>query len=128
MLPAILLLNLVLCLIDAGADASPKPGSEDLENLVGKLESRLRLMETRLEETEQNNQEMKRRLEELEDKMKTEKDELEKREQETKASTSKLKMEVEESLRKELASNFSSNNALMKPSLRDLPIVLIFVW
>ena len=128
MLPAILLLNLVLCLTDAGADASPKPGSEDLENLVGKLESRLRHMETRLEETEQNNQEMKRRLKELEDKMRTEKDELERREQETKASTSKLKMEVEESLRKELASNFSSNNALTKPSLRDLPIVLISAW
>ena len=50
----ILLLNLVLCLTDAGADAksSPEPGSEGLENLVEKLESRLRDMEARLEETE----------------------------------------------------------------------------
>ena len=71
MLLPILLLNLVLCLTDAGADAksSPEPGSEGLENLVEKLESRLRDMEKRLEETEQNNQEMKRRLEEFAEKM-----------------------------------------------------------
>ena len=128
MLLAILLLNFVLCLTDAGADAksSPEPGSEGLENLVEKLESRLRDMEKRLEETEQNNQEMKRRLEEFAEKMRT--DEFEKREQGTKTSRSKLKMEVEEALRKEFASNFSHNNALTKPSLRDLPIVIISAW
>ena len=130
MLLPILLLNLVLCLTDSGADAksSPEPGSEGLENLVEKLESRLRDMEKRLEETEQNNQEMKRRLEEFAEKMRTEKDEFEKREQGTKTSRSKLKMEVEEALRKEFASNFSHNNALTKPSLRDLPIVIISAW
>ena len=47
MLPTILILNLVLCVTHAGA--SPKPG---LEDLVEKLESRLRDMEMRLEETE----------------------------------------------------------------------------
>merc|ERR1719400_1185512 len=40
---------------------------------------------------------------------------------------SKLKIEVEESLRKEIVSNLS-NSALAKPSLRDLPIVLISAW
>ena len=139
MLPVILLLNLILCISDA--ESSPK--LDDLENMVEKLESRLRDMETRLEETEtrleskdkemermeQNNQEMKRRLEELEDKMRNEKDELEKRRKGIKTSTSKQKMEMEESLRKEIASNFS-NAALTvtKPSLRDLPIVIISAW
>ena len=38
-------------------------------------------------------------------------------------------MEVEEeSLKKEMASNFSNNNALTNPSLSDLPIVMIPAW
>ena len=60
--------------------------------------------------------------------MKEEKNELERG---MKASTSKLRKEVEESeesLRKEIASNFTNGNALTKPSLRDLPIVLISAW
>merc|ERR1712130_244905 len=138
MLAIILLLNLILCISDA--KSSPKSGLEDLENLVEKLESRLRDMETRLEETErrleskdkemermeQNNQDMKTRLEELEDKMRNENDELEKKKEGMKKLTSKLKMEVEESSRKEIASNLP-NPALTvtKPSPRDLPIVVI---
>ena len=96
-----------------------------MEETEKRLESKDKEMEIRLE---QNNQETKRRLEELEDKVRTEKEEFEKREQETQESTSKLKMEVEESLRKEFASNFSSDVALTKPSFRDLPIVLISAW
>merc|ERR1719220_1007779 len=98
MLLPILLLNLVLfCLTDAGTDAkfSPKPGLEGLENLVEKLESRLRHMETRLEETETR---------------------LESGDNEMEILESRLK-ETEEFLRKEFASNFSINAALMKPSL-----------
>merc|ERR1712233_192712 len=100
------------------------------------VESRLRDMETRLESKEkemermeQNNQEMKRRLEELENKMRNEKDELETRKKGMKTSTSKQKMQVDDSLRKEIASNFT-NAALTvnKPSLRDLPIVVISAW
>ena len=48
---------------------------------------------------------------------------MEKRESGLEAS--KLRMEVEESLKQEFAANFSNNNALTKPSLRDLPIVII---
>jgi len=142
MLSVILILNLILCLPDA--KSSPKPGLEDLENLVEKLvASRLKDMETRTEETEmrlkskekemermeQNNQEMKRRLEELENKMRNEKDELETRKKGMKTSTSKQKMQADDSLRKEIASNFT-NAALTvnKPSLRDLPIVVISAW
>merc|ERR1711894_445227 len=78
---------------------------------------------------EQNNQEMKRRLEELEDKMRNEKDELETRKKGMKTSTSKQKMEMDESLIKEIASNFSNTAlTLNKPSPRDLPIVVISVW
>ena len=52
--------------------------------------------------------------------------ETEKRLAELEASTSKLRMEVEKSLRKEIASNIT--NALSNPSVRDLPIVLISAW
>merc|ERR1712212_367988 len=80
MLLTILLFNLVLCLTHAGA--SPKPGSNALESLVEKLESRLRDMEIRLEETEarleSKDKEMEMRLEELEGKAKKENDELNK--------------------------------------------------
>merc|ERR1712212_44196 len=131
MVLTILLLTLVLSsLTDAGADAesSPKLGLEDLEDLVEKLvESRLRDMETRMQndkekqakekkELEAKIKDMEMRLEELEDNMKEEKDELE---------ASKLRMEVEEeSSRKESA----SNNALTNPSLRDLPIIIISAY
>merc|ERR1712172_230342 len=105
MLLKILLLGLVLVLTDA--KCSPQ---QDLEDLVEKLESRLRDVETRL-------------MEELKDKVKEEKDELEKKGFE--ASTSKLRLEVaEEFLRKEN----TSNNALTIPSLRDLPIVIISAY
>ena len=59
--------------------------------------------------------EMETRLEELEDQL----------EGEMKASASKLKIDVEESSRQGVASNFSiSNIALTNPSLGDLPIVI----
>merc|ERR1711990_548639 len=151
MLLTILLPNFVLLsLTDAGpadAKSSPKLGSEGLENLVEKLELRLRDMETKFEEMEKwtkhkeeeqaeenkklkaKNKEMETRLQELEEKTEKEKDETEKREKGSKASTSKLRMEVEEeSSRKEIASNISNNDALTNPSLRDLPIVIISAW
>ena len=144
MLGAILLLSLVLPSLTDELNFSQRHGWEDFENLVEKLESRLRDMEIRLGETEarleskdrememrleQKNQEMETRLNELEEKMKEE-NELENFRTELEASTSKLKKDVtEESLRKEIASN-TSNYALSltKPSLRDLPIVLISAW
>ena len=144
MLGAILLLSLVLPSLTDELNFSQKHGWEDCENLVEKLESRLRDVEIRLGETEarleskdrememrleQKNQEMETRLNELEEKMKEE-NELENFRTELEASTSKLKKDVtEESLRKEIASN-TSNYALSltKPSLRDLPIVLISAW
>ena len=144
MLLIILLLSLVLCsLTNSGASAksSPKQCLEgSLENLVEKLESRLRDMEIRLEETEtrleskdkemkmrleQNNQETAKQLEELEDKAK---EEMENKEKQFEASISKLRIELEESLRKEIASRYSNNSLLINPTLRDLPIVLISAW
>merc|ERR1712222_169979 len=66
-------------------------------------------MEMRLESKDE---EMEMRLEELEGKAKKEKDSLD-----------KLRTEA-----KEVPSNNASNNALTKPSLRDLPIVIISAW
>ena len=132
----------------ADAESSPKQGSEGLENLVKKLESRLRDVETKfqdekekLEEMEMRMKhkeeeqakekkelkgkikEMETRLEELEDQLEGEKDEIEKGQM--KASASKMKIDVEESSRQGVASNFSiSNIALTNPSLGDLPIVI----
>ena len=130
MLTTKLLLSLILCLAyHDGADAefSPKRSLEDWGTLVEKLESRLRELETRVDDEkrklEAKDREMEMRLEELEEKIK----EGEKRERELEASMSKLKMEVEDSLRKEIVANLA-NNTLEKPSLRDLPIVLISAW
>ena len=103
------------------------------------LESKLREMEIKMEdekakeakekkELEAKNQEMETRLEELEDRLKEEKNEMEKTVRGLEASISKLRIEVGESLRKEIASNSSNSNALTKSSLRDLPIVLISAW
>ena len=57
--------------------------------------------------------------------LKEEKDELDRKERGLEAATSKLRIKKEESLRKEIASNFSNKSALSKPSLRDLLNVLI---
>ena len=141
MLLTILLLSLGLglCYTDANQD------TEGLENLVKKLEFRLRDMETRmrdekekmevrLEEMEmkltneneklaKEKKDVERRLENLEDKMKEDE-----QERGMEASTSNLRKEVEEPLRKEMASKYSDNNVLTNPSLRDFPIVLISAW
>ena len=89
MLLSIVILNLVLCLTWADVKSSPKQG---LEDLVEKLEFRLRDVETRLESKEKE-------MEALEDKMKEEKEDMKKRERGLEASISKLRMEMEESLR-----------------------------
>ena len=142
MLLKILLLSLVLSLtyvVGTDSMSSPKQGLEGgLESLVERLEFRLREMEKRMHEEKENHtkekEELEARLEsklremearqseELAEKMKKERKMFEKREREREASISKLKLEVEESLR-----NFS-NDALTKPSLRDLPIVIISAW
>ena len=150
MLLKILLLGLVFCLTDA--KSSPQ---QDLEDLVEKLESRLRDMETRFQDEkkklelklEEMEMEMKhekdkqanekkeleekiakmetRLMEEFKDKMKQERDELEKNMMELEASTAKLRLEVEE---ESLRKENTSNNALTNPSLRDLPIVIISAY
>jgi len=155
----ILLLNLALLNLPyVGADArsSPKQSLEgSLENLVKKLESRLRDLEIEIQDDKEK---QKLRLKENEKRIKSEKEkhakekkELEDRleakdkevetrlqeladktrelERKLKASISELRMEVkEESFKKESASNFSNSIALTKPSLRDLPIVIISAW
>ena len=50
---------------------------------------------------------------------------MDRKERGLEAATSKLRIKKEESLRKEIASNFSNKSALSKPSLRDLLNVLI---
>ena len=144
MLLAILHLNFILLSLTdaepADVKSSSNLGLEDgLGNLVEKLESRLRDLETKMQNDkekeakekkelesrlEAKDKEMERRLQEFEERMKEEKHELQKRDMIFKASTSKLRMEVEE----EIASNISNNNALTNPSLRDLPIVFISAW
>ena len=150
MLLTILLLNLVTHLTNAGG--MPQVGLEGLENLVEKmvesrlrdverkiqdgkekLESRLEELEMKLkdekqtrakerEELEERNKELERRVDELEERMK---EELGKGKMELEASRSKMRMEKEE----EVATNYyNATNALTKPSLRDLPIVLISAW
>ena len=94
---------------------------EELEAKVEDMERKAQELETRLETKDT---EMETRLKELEDKMEEEINKLETSARGFEASASKLRMEVEESLRKP---NFT-NNALTKPSLRDLPIVLISAW
>ena len=104
----------LVSLLLAGAALAQKELEARNEGMERRLEARYREMETRIEAKEK---EMETMLQQL-DKMK----------REMEGSASKLRMEVEENLRKEIASNFSDSNALMKPSLRDVPIVLISVW
>merc|ERR1711863_211353 len=86
--------------------------------LKGEKESRAK--ERR--ELEARNSELERRVEDLEERMK---EELGKGKMELEASRSKMRMEKEE----EVATNYyNATNALTKPSLRDLPIVLISAW
>ena len=125
------------------AESSPQLGLEGLQNLVEKLESRLRDVETRMQEEKYilefrleememtmkhkdgKQKEMQTKLEELEAERKKDKDELEKRERlEAPISTAKKRM-VEESSGYKISSNSSNRIALKKLSPRDLPIVFI---
>ena len=76
MLLTILLLNLALSsLADAGTDAksSPKKGSEGLENLVEKLESRLRDVEAKFQDEKEKLEEMEMRMKHKEEEQAKEK-------------------------------------------------------
>ena len=105
MLLRILLPSLLLSLAYAGADATspPKTSLEVLENLVEKLQFRLRDMELRLEETAKEKKEMEEKLESKDKEMEARLEEL----------GDKMKV---------------NSAALTKPSLRDLPIVIISAW
>ena len=97
-----------------------------LEELEDKMEERLEEMKMKMEEEKERQAEEKKRLEarnkEMESRLENEVDKIKRG---FEASTSKLRIEVEESLRKEI----TFNNALMtKPSLRDLPIILISAY
>merc|ERR1711953_496206 len=139
MLLAILLLSLVLT--KTGTDAKSSLGLQDLENLVKQMELKMKDMESRLEETEMRmrygekerenleakNKEMETRLEELEEQLKECNGGLGKIDSDLEASKSEQKRGAENSSTKELASSYP-HNALTKPSLRDLPIILISAW
>ena len=137
MLQTILLLNIVLYLSNADAKSTQEQGCEDLENLVEnlletkmqsereKLEIRFKEMEKEMKEKiqeletrlESKDKEMERRLEELKDSMKEERE----------AWMSKLRLEVDESLIKDSATN-NSTTGLTKPSLSSSPFLLISAW
>ena len=125
MLLAILLLSLVLT--KTGTDAKSSLGLEDLENLVKEMELKMKDMESRLEETETKNKEMETRLEEMEEQLKECNGGLGKIDSDPEASKSEQKRGAENSSTKEFAARYP-HNALTKPSLRDLPIILISAW
>ena len=107
MVLVILLLSLVLT--KTGTDAKSSLGLGDLENLV-------KQMELKIKDLEAKNKEMETKLEELG-----------KIDSDLEASKSEQKRGAENSSTKEFASSYP-HNALTKPSLRDLPIILISAW
>ena len=136
MVLVILLLSLVLT--KTGTDAKSSLGLEDLENLVKQMELKMKDMESRLEETaekqekerkdlEAKNKEMETRVKELEEQLKGGNGGLKKNYSDLKASVAKQKRGAENSSTNEFASSYP-HNALTKPSLRDLPIILISAW
>merc|ERR1711953_1058684 len=122
MLLVILLLSLVLT--KTGTDAKSSLGLEDLENLVKQMELKMKDMESRLEAKDK---EMEARLEELEEQLKECYGGLGKLDSDLEASKSEQKRGAENSSTKEFASSYP-HNALTKPSLRDLPIILISAY
>merc|ERR1711953_827525 len=139
MVLAILLLSLVLT--KTGTDAKSSLGLEDLENLVKEMELKMKDMESRLEETEirmrygaekeknleAKNKEIEARLEELEEQLKECYGGLGKIDSDQETLKSEQKRGAENSSTKEFASSYP-HNALTKPSLRDLPIILISAY
>ena len=132
MVLAILLLSLVLT--KTGTDAKSSLGLEDLENLVKQMELKMKDMESRLEKEEKErknleakNKEMETRLEELEEQLKEDNGGLGKIDSDPETLKSEQKRGAENSSTKEFASSYP-HNALTKPSLRDLPIILISAW
>ena len=132
MVLAILLLSLVLT--KTGTDAKSSLGLEDLENLVKQMELKMKDMESRLEKQEKErknleakNKEMETRLEELEEQLKEDNGGLGKIDSDPETLKSEQKRGAENSSTKEFASSYP-HNALTKPSLRDLPIILISAW
>ena len=132
MLLAIFLLSLVLT--KTGTDAKSSLGLEDLENLVKQMELKMKDMESRLEKQEKErknleakNKEMETRLEELEEQLKEGNGGLGKIDSDPETLKSEQKRGAENSSTKEFASSYP-HNTLTKPSLRDLPIILISAW
>merc|ERR1712038_946869 len=113
-----LLLSLVLT--KTGTDAKSSLGLEDLENLVKQMELKMKDMEAK-------NKEMEARLEELEEQLKEGNGGLGKIDSDLETSKSEQKRGAENSSTKEFASSYP-HNTLTKPSLRDLPIILISAW
>merc|ERR1711936_880297 len=118
MVLVILLLSLVLT--KTGTDAKSSLGLEDLENLV-------KQMELKMKDLEAKNKEMETRLEELEEQLKEGHGGLGKIDSDPETSKSEQKRGAENSSTKEFASSYP-HNTLTKPSLRDLPIILISAW
>merc|ERR1712172_115385 len=95
MLLTALLLNLIICLLtDGGTDAKSSP-QQGLEDLVEKLESRLRNVETRFQNEKEK---LESRLEDMEMKMKFEKTEQAKQKKELEATIKEMERRLLEEL------------------------------
>merc|ERR1711971_306796 len=123
MLLTIILLKLILIHANAAADAKTTPKA----GLVEKLEFRLRDLETKMQDEKENQarekEELEAKIKELEKRLESKDKEMEARlgELEDKIKEEKLRTEVEDSL-------IFSNTALAKPSLHNLPTLLISAW
>ena len=91
------------------------------------MESRLEKQEKERKNLEAKNKEMETRIEELEEQLKEGNGGLGKIDSDPETSKSEQKRGAENSSTKEFASSYP-HNALTKPSLRDLPIILISAW
>ena len=128
MLLTIFILNLVRCsFANASTDAKSSPKQElgGLENLVEKLEMRMKYGEER---QAKEKKELEAKIRDLETRLETKDKEIETRLMEKLTYEMKKKKDESEKREKGLEPSNTSNNALTNPSLRDLPIVIISAW
>merc|ERR1719273_2207358 len=100
---------------------------KDMDSRLEETEIRMRYGAEKEKNLEAKNREMEARLEELEEQLKEDNGVLGKIDSDPETSKSEQKRGAENSSTNEFASSYP-HNALTKPSLRDLPIILISAW
>merc|ERR1719273_420715 len=100
---------------------------KDMDSRLEETEIRMRYGAEKEKNLEAKNREMEARLEELEEQLKEGNGGLGKIDSDLETSKSEQKRGAENSSTKEFASSYP-HNTLTKPSLRDLPIILISAW